>query len=56
MTEDYFIMVKVAEGSEAVVFSAAGGEAIDGEADGTITMYGGTSAMFVKKGGVMYLF
>jgi hypothetical protein len=56
MTEEYFIMVKVAEGSSAVTFDAATGESIDGEADGSVTLYGGASAMFVKKGGVMYLF
>ncbi len=56
MTEDYFIMVKVAEGSSAVTLNAAVGESIDGEADGSVVMAGGTSAMFVKKGGVMYLF
>jgi hypothetical protein len=56
MTEEYFIMVKVAEGSSSVTFTAAGGESIDGEADGSVTLHGGSSAMFVKKGGVMYLF
>jgi len=56
MTEEYFIMVKVAEGSSSVTFSAAGGESIDGETDGNVVLHGGSSAMFVKKGGVMYLF
>jgi len=49
-------MVKVAEGSSSVTFSAAGGESIDGEVDGNVVLHGGSSAMFVKKGGVMYLF
>jgi len=56
MGEGYFIMVKVAEGSNSVVFNAGAGESIDGEADGSITLHGGASVMFVKKGGVMYLF
>ena len=56
MTEDYFYMVKVAEGSFSVTFNAGAGESIDGEADGNIVLHGGASAMLVKKGGVMYLF
>ena len=56
MTEEYFFMVKVAEGSSSVTFNAGTGESIDGESDGSITLHGGASVMFVKKGGVMYLF
>ena len=56
MTEEYFIMVKVAEGSESITFSAGSGESIDGESDGNIVLHGGASVMMVKKGGVMYLF
>ena len=56
MTEEYFFMVKVAEGSSSVTFNAGSGESIKGEADGSITLHEGASVMFVKKGGVMYLF
>jgi hypothetical protein len=56
MTESYFIMVKVAEGSESVTFNAGTGESFDGETDGNIVLHGGASVMMVKKGGVMYLF
>ena len=56
MTEEYFFMVKVAEGSSKVTFNAGSGESINGEADGSITLHQGASVMFVKKGGVMYLF
>jgi len=56
MTESYFIMVKVAEGSESVTFNAGTGESFDGESDGNIVLHAGASVMMVKKGGVMYLF
>jgi hypothetical protein len=56
MTESYFIMVKVAEGSESVTFNAGTGESFDGETDGNIVLHAGASVMMVKKGGVMYLF
>jgi len=56
MTEEYFIMVKVAEGSQSVTFNAATGESIDGEVDGNVVLHPGASVMFVKKGGVMYMF
>ena len=36
--------------------ACSGGESIDGEVDGNVVLHGGASAMFVKKGGVMYLF
>ena len=56
MTEAYFIMVKVAEGSEPVTLNAGSGESIDGEVDGSIVLNGGVRATLVKVGGVMYLF
>ena len=55
MAEEHYLKVKVSEGSESVTFNAGVGESIDGEADGSITLHPGASAMFVKKGGVMYL-
>ena len=56
MAEDHFFMVKVGENSNSVTFVAGAGESIDGEADHEITLHSGASVMFVKKGGVMYLF
>lgn len=56
MAESHYIMVKVAEGSKKVTFAAGSGESIDGESDGEVVLHGGTSVMFAKKGGVMYMF
>ena len=56
MAESHYIMVKVAEGSSSVTFAAGSGESLDGESDNNVVLHGGASAMFAKKGGVMYIF